>query len=224
MNHPTNRFLPENEAAELISTYTIPYPDHRLASSPDEAARAAEAIGYPVVLKTVSPDVLHKSDVGGVVMDLQDPSEVYYAYERMTSGILARCPGATVSGALVCKQEDDGVDVIIGGLRDATFGPTVMFGLGGIFAEVLDDVAFRVAPVSERAAQELIHEIRGWKLLAGARGTEPCDIDGLANAIVSVSRLMVEHPEVASLDLNPVRVLRASVRALDARIEVEANV
>lgn len=223
MTHPARAFLLETEAIRLISTYGIPYPDHRFASSADEAAIAADSIGYPVVLKAVAADVIHKSDVGGVIMQISDPESVRIAFERMQSEIDGRFPDSTVAGALVCRQIPDGADVIVGGFDDATFGPTVMFGLGGIFAEVLDDVAFRVAPIERSEAHRLVREIKSWPLLDGARGRPPCEIEELVTLIVAVSRLMVEHPEIESLDLNPVRVLPDRLLALDARVKLRTS-
>ncbi len=219
MTHPNSSFLLETEAIRLVSSYGIPYPDHRFASSADEAAIAADSIGYPVVLKAIAADVAHKSDVGGVITRLRDPESVRSSFDRIRESLGIHSPSSPLIGVLVCQQIDDGVDVIVGGLRDTTFGPTVMFGLGGIFTEVLDDVAFRVAPIERSEAHRLVREIKSWPLLDGARGRQPCEIEALVTLIVAVSRLMVEHPEIESLDLNPVRVLPDSLLALDARVK-----
>ena len=218
------RFLPETEAIQLITSYDILYPEHRFAASADEAVAGANAIGYPVVLKAVSVDVIHKSDVGGVVMQLQGPDDVRTAFEEVQSSILGRHPNAVLAGMLICRQETEGVDVIIGGFRDATFGPMVMFGLGGVFTEILNDVAFRVAPVDFDEALGLVQDIRGRSLLEGARGRPSCDIPGLASAIISVSRLMIEHAEISSLDINPIRAFSDRVVALDVRVEIAHSV
>ncbi len=220
---PSTSFLLETDAIRLISAYGIPYATHRFASSAEEAAIAADSIGYPVVLKTVTADVIHKSDIGGVIMHLSDSESVRIAFDRMQAEIGTRLPDSTVTGALVCQQISEGVDVIVGGFRDAAFGPTVMFGLGGVFTEVLDDVAFRVAPVTRSEAHRLVREIRSWSLLDGARGRPPCEIEGLITVIVAVSNMMVENPEIESLDLNPVRVLPDRLLALDARVKQRSD-
>jgi len=220
MTHPAQHFLLESEAIQLISSYGIAYPQYRFASSADEAVMGADAIGYPVVVKVVSSGVIHKSDVGGVAMHLNDADAVREAFRGMQA-VVAKCPGTDMPGVLVCEQAPEGVDVIVGGFRDETFGPTIMFGLGGIFAEVMDDVAFRVAPIDHCEAAKLIREIRSWPLLDGARGRPACDIEGLISLVVAVSQLMTEHAEIESIDLNPVRVFSDSVRALDARIEIK---
>ncbi|MBN1857629.1 acetate--CoA ligase family protein [Candidatus Bipolaricaulota bacterium] len=215
----TRSFLLEAEAVRLISSYGIPYPDHRFASSAEEAAIAADSIGYPVVLKAVAAELIHKSDAGGVIMNLNDPETVRIAFDRMQAEIGTQFPDSTVAGAMICRQKSEGIDVIVGGFHDIAFGPTAMFGLGGIFTDVLDDVAFRIAPIDGREAHQLVREIRSWQLLDGARGRPPCEIEGLVTLIIAVSQLMIEHPEIESLDLNPVRVLPDRLLALDARVK-----
>jgi acyl-CoA synthetase (NDP forming) len=214
----TGRFVLEPDAIRVLEQYNIPYPEHGLARSPEEAARIAGELGYPVVLKVVSPDVVHKSDAGGVVVGLGDGKEVRTAYERISDGVQAAVPRARIEGVLVCKQAPDGLEVIVGGLDDATFGPTVMFGLGGIFTEVLKDVSFRVAPLERRDAEEMIEEIRGYRLLTGARGQANYDLDATIDLLLSVSRLLIDHQEIKELDLNPVRLYHRGLLVLDARI------
>jgi acyl-CoA synthetase (NDP forming) len=212
-------YILEPKTAQLLQTYGVPYPDHGLARSSDEAAGIAESLGYPVVLKIVSPDVPHKSDVGGVVVGLEGADQVRAAFAALVDRVQHRLPTAKIEGALVCEQVSPGLEVIVGALADATFGPTVMFGMGGIFAEVLQDVAFRVAPLTRHDAQDMVREIRGYPLLAGARGQEPRDIDGLVDLLLSVSQFALDT-EVQELDLNPVRVFERGLCVLDARLIV----
>jgi len=218
MSETGSRFVLEPEAVRLLCEYHIPYPEHGVARSADEAVRLAESLGYPVVLKVVSADVVHKSDAGGVVVGIQEAKEVRSAYERILDGVRTAVPKARVEGALVCKQAPGGLEVIVGAVDDATFGPTVMFGLGGIFTEVLKDVSFRVAPLERRDAEEMIEEIQGYPLLSGARGQLGCDVNAVAQLLLSVSRLVTDHEEIKELDLNPVRVYEKGLLVLDARV------
>ena len=218
MSEAATRFVLEPEAARLLSEYGIPYPEHGVAHSADEAVQLAESLGYPVVLKAVSLDVVHKSDVGGVAVGLEDASEVRTAYERMVDQVQAAVPKAQIEGVLVCKQAAEGLEVIVGALDDHTFGPTVMFGLGGVFTEVLKDTTFRVAPLERSDAEEMIEEIQGYPLLSGARGQAAHDLNAVADLLLSVSRMIVDHPEIKELDLNPVRVYEQGVLVLDARL------
>ena len=211
----------ETEAVELLSGYGVPYPAHGLARAVDEAVGIADGLGYPVVLKVVSPDVLHKSDAGGVVVGLQTADDVRRGFGNTLDRVRAEVPEARIEGVLVCRQAANGVEAIVGAIHDATFGPTVMFGLGGIFAEVLKDVSFRVAPLDRRDAEEMVCEIRGYALLTGARGQDPCDFDALVDLIMSVSRLVADRPDIVELDLNPVRLWPKGLMALDARMIVK---
>jgi len=178
----------------------------------------AVRLGYPVVLKIVSPDAIHKSDVGGVAVGIEDGPGVTDAYNRIVATVREHVPEADVQGVLVSKQAPAGLEVIVGALDDAMFGPTVMFGLGGVLTEVLKDVTFRVAPLERRDAQEMIREIRGWPLLEGVRGQPGYDVKALVELLLAVSRMVVEQPEIKELDLNPVRLFEQSLMALDVRI------
>ena len=211
-------FLLEPEAIQLLQTYDIAYPSHGVAHSAEEAARVADWVGYPVVLKVVSRDVVHKSDAGGVAVGLKNASSVRDAYEQIVRLAGDRVSGSEIQGVLVCEQAPPGLEVIVGGLKDALFGPTVMFGLGGIFVEVLKDVSFRVAPLERRDAEEMVREIQGYPLLKGVRGQEGCDIDSLVDLLIQVSRLMMERPDIQELDMNPVRVYGQGLLALDVRV------
>jgi acyl-CoA synthetase (NDP forming) len=214
----TRRFVLEPDAIRVLEQYNIPYPEHGLATSPEEAARIAGELGYPVVLKVVSPDVVHKSCAGGVVVGIGNDREVRAAYERIWDGVQAAVPKVRIEGVLVCKQAPDGLEVIVGGLDDASFGPTVMFGLGGVFAEALKDVSFRIAPLERRDAEEMVAEIKGYSLLTGARGQASYDVYAVVELLLSVSRLMTDHREITEVDLNPVRLYHKGSLVLDARV------
>ncbi len=210
--------LLEPEAISLLRDYGIPYPDHGVARSAEEAVDIAARLGYPVVLKIVSPDATHKSDVGGVIVGLDNDSSVADAYGQIVATVREHTPDANIQGVLVSRQADAGLEVIVGALDDAMFGPTVMFGMGGILAEVLKDVTFRVVPLERRDAQEMIREIRGWPLLEGVRGHPGYDVESLIEVLLAVSRMVAERPEIEELDLNPVRLFEQGLMALDVRV------
>ncbi|MBW1711540.1 MAG: acetate--CoA ligase family protein [Deltaproteobacteria bacterium] len=214
------RFVQEPEAVALIESYGLPYPRHGLAHDQQEAARIAAEVGYPVVLKVVSPDIIHKSEAGGVVSGLASGPEVRQAYEDLLSRVGEISGKPRVEGVLVCRQAEEGQEVIVGGLKDDVFGPSLMFGLGGIFTEVMDDVSFRVAPLEKIDALEMISEIKGYPLLTGVRGQAGCDLDRLVELLLAVSRMMTDRPEILELDLNPVRVYRQGLEVLDVRLVV----
>ena len=215
--------LPEPEAAALLGEYGIAYPKHAYVQSAGEATEAAERLGFPVVLKVVSPDAIHKSDLGGVVLGIEEVDGLAQAYESIINSVRMHKANAEIPGMLVCQQAPPGLEVIVGGLQDLMFGPALMFGLGGIFAEVLEDVTFRVVPIERADAQEMLQEIRGYPLLAGTRGHGGYDIEALVDLLLSVSRLMAERTEIQELDLNPVRVYEQGLVALDARILLAEN-
>lgn len=208
------------EAMAILRAYGIPTVECRLARSADEAAAAAEAIGFPVVLKVLSRHIVHKSDVGGVAVDLRGPEEIRDAYRRMMQRIAEVAPGADVDGVLVQPFIKGGRETIIGMTLDRSFGPVLMFGLGGIYVEALGDVAFRVEPVSDVDAWEMVRGIRGRRLLEGFRGEPPADQALLVEVIQRVSQLVGEHHEIQELDINPFVAFEVGGLALDARIRV----
>ncbi|MBW1713813.1 MAG: acetate--CoA ligase family protein, partial [Deltaproteobacteria bacterium] len=157
-----NNFLLEPDGVKIAQKYGVPYPDHGLARSPEEAAALAERLGLPVVLKIVSPEIVHKSDLGGVLVGLASEEEVRRGYEEMTAACGRAVSRSALVGVLVSRQVQEGLEVIVGAIEDAVFGPTVMFGLGGIFTEVFKDVAFRIAPLERLDAEEMIREIKGY--------------------------------------------------------------
>ncbi len=211
--------LLEHEANQMLETAGLPFPAYRVAATQQEAIDAAEAIGYPIVLKVLSKDVLHKSDIGGVRLALDTKTEVESAFGEVIAEVRRSKQGVRIMGVLVCKMEQqEGVEVIIGGLNNPTFGPTVIFGLGGVFVEVLRDVAFRVCPIDQYDADEMIREIRGFPILSGIRGRKPVNLESLSDALLIVSNFLLENPCVSQLDLNPVKVHEGGLSVLDARI------
>jgi acetyltransferase len=215
---PNRQFLTETEAIKYLKKYKIPYPKHGLAKTTEEAKAIAQRIGYPVVLKIVSPHVVHKSDAGGVRTGLNNGKEVSRGFKEMMSHFAKAFPGASIEGILVCKQAPEGFEVIVGALEDPVFGSAIMFGLGGIFTEVMQDVSFRLVPLSREDAEGMIREIRGYPVLSGARGQARYDLDQLTELLLSVSRLLVDQRNIKELDLNPIRLFEKGLMALDVRV------
>jgi acyl-CoA synthetase (NDP forming) len=218
---PGGQALSELESKEVLKAYGITVSQDVLTTSPAEAGRAAGALGYPVVLKVASRDILHKSDLGLVRVGLTSPKEVRAAYSDLIERAAAARPKASIDGVLVCEQVNGGVETVIGVAQDQLFGPTVMFGLGGIFVEVLKDVTFRVPPFGKDETRRMTNELKGSALLDGVRGRAPADRAALVDTIMKVQRLAVDlAADVAELDINPLQVLpkgRGAV-ALDALI------
>lgn len=210
--------LLEHEALDVFDAYGIPTVERRVARSADEAAAAAAVLGYPVVLKTLSPDVVHKTDVGGVRVDVRTEEDVRRIHDELTAAMEAA--GARVEGVLVASFLSGGKETIVGMTSDPGFGPLLMFGLGGIYVETLRDVVFRVQPVSEVDAREMIHSIRGRKLLEGVRGEAGVDEGPLVEVIQRVSQLVGDHPRIDELDINPFLAFPRGGAAVDARIRL----
>jgi len=210
--------LIETEAKEILKEYGIPVPEFRLARGKQEATRLAEEIGYPVAAKIVSPQIIHKSDAGGVKLNLKDEDEVGKAFDEIINSAKAYNKEAQIDGVLLSPMEKKGVEVIIGMTRDAQFGPVIMFGLGGIFVEVLKDVSFRVVPLTKGDAYEMVKQIKGYPILEGVRGEEPSDIEAIVDIIMKVSRLASEDEAISELDLNPVFIFRDGASVVDARM------
>jgi acetyl-CoA synthetase (ADP-forming) len=215
------KILLETEAKTICAEYGIPVTKFSLAKNEDEAARFAEKMGFPVVLKIVSPDVLHKSDVGGVAVGLKDVGEVKEAYKRIQRNVKQRVPKAKIVGMLVQEMAPASTEVIVGATKDPQFGPALMFGLGGIFVEVLKDVTFRIAPITGDEAREMISEVKAYPLLKGYRNTPPADVDAIAKILLNTSKLVMEHQEIKELDLNPILVYEKGAKTVDARILLE---
>ncbi len=212
--------LNEAEAWELFSDYGIPTPQHQLARSVEEALDAAKRIGYPVVMKIVSRNILHKSDAGGVEVNIMDDEGLSEAYHAIIENVLAYKSDAVIDGILVCEMLKGGLECIIGMTQDASFGPTLMFGLGGIFVEVLEDVSFRVLPLSKEDALSMIYEIKASSLLQGARGQVARDVDAMAELMLKVAIMIEDNPEIKELDINPCFVFEAGggIMPVDARV------
>jgi acyl-CoA synthetase (NDP forming) len=211
--------LSESEALALLAAYGIPVARFAFARTPDEAAQVAAQMGVPVAVKVVAADVVHKTDVGGVRLELTTPVEVAAAAaEVLDAGRRAGRGGAQPEGVLVQEMVHGGRETIIGLSRDAGFGPLVMFGLGGVFVEALRDVVFRIAPIQALDAYDMLHGIRGAAMLEGFRGAPPADFGALADVLLRVSQLAVDHPEIAELDVNPLLAFPDGVRAVDARV------
>jgi acyl-CoA synthetase (NDP forming) len=216
-------FLLEHEAKKVCKEYGIPITKLKIAKSAEEAAEFSEEIGYPTVLKIVSPEVLHKFDVGGVILNLNNREDARNAYNKIVENIKENKPDAKIDGILVQEMAPPSIEVIVGAIKDSQFGSTLMFGLGGIFVEVMKDVAFRIAPITEEDAHEMITEIKAYPILRGYRGQPPVDIDTIVKILVKTSRLVMDHQEIRELDLNPVMVYEKGAKTVDARIILEQN-
>lgn len=212
------RSLLEHEAKEFLQEKGLPVPPAGLARSAEEAVACADKLGYPVVLKIVSPQIIHKTDAGGVKINLSNSEEVRHAYDEIMAKAQEYDPEARIVGALVTPLAKAGTEVIIGMTKDPNFGPVVMFGLGGVFVEVFKDVTFRVAPLTLADAKEMLEEIQGYELLQGVRGEKRRDLESLADLLLKVSELAVEEPEIREVDLNPVFVYEKGLALVDARI------
>jgi acyl-CoA synthetase (NDP forming) len=210
--------LTEVESKQVLGEAGIPIADAQLAATREEAVAVARQIGLPVVLKIVSPDISHKSDVGGVKLNLGSEEEVAAAFDEIVAAARRAEPEATVLGVSVQKMARPGVEVIMGMTTDPQFGPVLMFGLGGVFVEVLKDVAFRIVPLEPRDARQMIRDIQGFPVLEGFRGQEPADLAALEDMLMRLSAFVEEHPEIQELDLNPIFAYGDGALAVDARI------
>ena len=210
--------LTEVEAKRLLAEAGIPVIETRLAKSKEEAAAVAGELGYPVVLKIVSEQISHKSDVGGVKLGLSSVDDVTAAFDAIMEAAGSAAPDATLDGVSVQRMAEPGIEVITGMTTDAQFGPVLMFGLGGVLVEVLKDVAFRVVPITARDARQMVREIQGFPLLQGHRGQEPADLAALEGLLLKLSEFIEAHPDVTELDLNPVFAYPKGAVAVDARI------
>jgi acetyl coenzyme A synthetase (ADP forming)-like protein len=215
--------LTEVESLEVCQAYGIPTLPYRVAHSQEEAVQAAEEIGLPVVLKVLSPDVAHKTDAGGVQVDLRSEQEVSEAYSAILSQVEERHPSAAIEGILVESFQKTGQETIIGISTDVQFGPILMFGLGGIYVEALNDVSFRVYPVTRTDAEEMIRDIRGFPLLEGVRGEAGVNLSTLAEVIQRVSQLVGDHDRIVELDLNPFMASEEGGVAVDAHIALRSE-
>jgi acetyl coenzyme A synthetase (ADP forming)-like protein len=214
------RFLPEPEAHAVLGAYGFPMLRSRLVQNEAEAMAAAEEIGFPVVMKIVSPDIVHKVDVGGVRLNLHSESDVKNAYHDLIAQVKAFRKDAGIWGVLIQEMVRNGKETILGMKRDPHFGPLLMFGLGGIYVEVFRDVVFRIAPIRELSARHMIERIKGIRLLRGFRGEPASDIEAVTQSLTRLSQLVTDFPEIEEMDINPLIVLPAGsgARVVDARI------
>jgi acetate---CoA ligase (ADP-forming) subunit beta len=214
--------LTEVESKDALAEAGIAVTRAELANDARDAVAIANRLGYPVVLKVVSDTVAHKSDVGGVVLNVGDAAAVEAAYVSLVANVRAAVADG-VTGVSVQPMARPGTEIIVGVSRDPQFGPALMFGLGGVMVEVLGDVSFRIVPLSLRDAREMLHEIRGFRVLEGYRGHPPADLRALENLLLQVSRFIEENPSIQELDLNPVFAYAEGAVAVDARIVVGAE-
>jgi acetate---CoA ligase (ADP-forming) len=214
--------LGELEARDVISAYGFRVPQCIEAATEAEASEAARKLGFPVVLKISSPDILHKSDVGGVKVGMQDEAAVRKAFREIMASVKVRKPEAQVRGVLVQEMVRGGKEVILGVNRDPLFGPLLMLGLGGIYVEVLKDVVFQLAPISEEEAREMVASLKSYKLLQGVRGEKPADVQAVVEGICRISQLVGDFPQIAEMDVNPLSVYAEGkgAVAIDARLRL----
>lgn len=215
--------LTEVESKQIITEAGIGVVEARLARTKKEAVSLAREIGFPAVLKIVSPDIIHKSDIGGVKLGLRNASEVGRAYSEIMASVSQKEPRAKIYGVSVQKMSRPGIEVIMGMSKDAQFGPVLMFGLGGVFVEVLKDVSFRIVPIVRRDARQMIEEIKGYPVLQGYRGQEPANIAALEDTLLKLSSFIEQRPEIKELDLNPMFAYSDRVMAADARVILEPH-
>lgn len=210
--------LTEIESKELLKSAGVRVVDTRLATSQSEAVSLARQIGFPVVLKVVSPQITHKTDAGGVKLNLQTEEQVGKAFDDTVTSAKRYDPGASIQGVSVQKMSPPGIEVIMGMSRDPQFGPVLMFGLGGILVEVLKDVSFRIVPLTPQDAREMVREIQGYRLLTGYRGQAAVDTGKLEEMLLRLSAFLENAPDIQELDLNPVFAYADDVIAVDARV------
>ena len=213
--------LTELESKQILKEIGINTTEIKLALTKEEAVSHSKELGFPAVLKIVSPDILHKTDVGGVKLGLNNEDDVGNAYDGIISMIKKQEPAAKIQGVSVQPMARPATEVIIGMSKDPQFGPVLMFGLGGILVEVLKDVSFRIVPLTRRDAREMIGEIKGYPILEGYRGQEPANIAVLEELLLKVSEFVDSRPEIAELDINPIFAYIDGALAIDARVILE---
>jgi acyl-CoA synthetase (NDP forming) len=206
----------------VLSAYGLPVPPSRLCTRAEEAAAFAEEVGFPAVLRVVSPQIVHKWDVGGVVLALPNAQAVRRAYDDMLRRIAGRLPNAEIHGVLVRREIPNGYELILGAKRDPVFGPTLMFGLGGIYVALFADVTFGLAPIGRAGARRMVQQVKAHRLLEGARGGPPADVPGIAECLMRVGQLVSDFERIAELDVNPLIAGPAAVgnAVADVRIRL----
>lgn len=212
------RNLLEPEAMELFRDYGLPVPDYIFAATREAAVEGAVKMGFPVALKVVSPDIIHKSDAGGVKLNLSDPGQAGLAYDQILSNARKYNADALIKGVLVVRQAQKDTECIVGAIKDNQFGHCIMFGLGGVAVELYKDVSFRVLPLTQADAREVISETKASKLLKGYRGSSPKDVNAITDVLLSISHMLEENPEIKELDINPLMVYEHGVLVIDGRV------
>jgi 4-hydroxybutyrate---CoA ligase (ADP-forming) len=215
----------EEEGYEILSAYGFNTPKSVVASTEDECVNATKKVGYPAVMKIVSPDIIHKSDTGGVKIGLRTDEEIRAAFKTTIDNARKYKPGTTIEGILLQEMIGSGKEIIIGTKQDPIFGPLIMFGLGGIYVQVFKDVVFRLAPISRREGLKMIESIKSVELLKGVRGERPSDLKAIANNLQRLSQLVTDFPEIEEFDINPLMVLEEGKGAItvDVRIGLKRN-
>jgi len=211
----------EHESKEIISMYNIPVGEYKLVNSEEEAIKFSNKIGYPVVAKLMSPDIVHKTEAGVIKLNLMSDNEVSNAFNNVIQIAKNYHHAVKIFGVNIQKMAENGVvEIIIGAMRDVNFGPVLMFGLGGIFVEIFKDVSYRVCPISISEAEKMIQSIKSFPLLDGYRGKPKADIESIRNILIKCSKMLMDNPEINELDLNPVIVFEKGKGAMvvDARI------
>ena len=213
-------FLLANEGAAVMQAADVTIPGSKIARNIEQAVKYANEIGYPIVMKVVSKDILHKSDVGGVLLDLENDKEVINGYEAIIHKCKAYNPNAVIDGIEVCEMVKSGTELIVGARRDPAFGPVIMCGLGGIYVEVMKDVSFRCLPMNRSMALSMLEEIRSYPLLLGARGEKKKDIEAVIDTIIKISTIIKKCDRITDIEINPIVVYEQNkgLKALDARI------
>jgi len=210
--------LLETESRELLKEYNISLPEAQLADSAEKAVEVGNSMGYPLAMKVVSPDIIHKSDAGGIKLGINNQKDMKTAFEEIIANAGKVAERKNIRGALISPMAKKGQECIIGMIKDAQFGPVIMFGLGGIFVEVLKDVSFRVAPLAEDDIDEMVREIKGYKILTGIRGEKAKDIDAIKDILFKLSEIVIDNPEIKEIDLNPVIVHEKGLSVVDSRV------
>ncbi len=213
--------LTELESKQILKEAGVNTTEIMLSRTKEEAVSRSQELGFPVVLKIVSPDILHKTDVGGVKLSLNNEEDVGNAYDEIIAAAKKHEPAAKIDGVSVQHMARPAIEVIIGMSKDPQFGPVLMFGLGGILVEVLKDVSFRIVPLTKRDAREMIGELKGYPILEGYRGQEPANIAVLEEMLLKVSEFVEGRPEIKELDINPIFAYRDGALAIDARVILE---
>ncbi|MEM5777339.1 MAG: acetate--CoA ligase family protein [Candidatus Aenigmatarchaeota archaeon] len=211
--------LTEQESRFVLSFYKIKTVKGEIATSLDQAIEIAEGIGYPVAIKILSKDIIHKTDVGGVSLNIKSSSELTVEYNKIIQNVKRRLPFASINGVFVQQMVTNGYELILGAKKDQVFGPTIMLGLGGVYVEALDDISFRIAPINKKDVLDMINETKIGKIIKGFRG-KAANINALIDSAINLSRLVVENPQISEVDINPLMVGEDAI-ALDARIFIE---